>query len=172
MAARLAELRAKRVSAQHLPVSTTQTQSHGGALFPTTTVSTGRVDIVDWLNAFRPGYGKFAAPFVECGYADMEMLCDIQVSHNDALGLFQVVGAKPPQALMMARALESVGAISDDAPRVTVLLRCHGPRQWLESVKEGYDRFAPAFAAAGYEDLEDIVVSLPLSLSLTLSPSL
>lgn len=33
--------------------------------------------------------------------------------------------------------------------------------QWLESVKTGYARFAAAFAAAGYEDLDDLKTNLP-----------
>ena len=169
MAARLADLRAKRVAAAQppsLPQPVTPTSKVGG-------LSTNEVhegggcgggrnfrSIAEWLEAVRPGYGKFAPPFVECGYDDMEMLCDIRVSRSDAFRLFTEGGAKPPQALMIEKALDSVGAISNDAPQVFFhgARRGRGPTEWLESVKKGYGRFAHAFAATGYEDLQDITV--------------
>jgi hypothetical protein len=161
MAARLAELRAKRVAAAQPPSFPHNATDKVGALVSTTSEGGGSFrSIAEWLEAVRPGYGKFAPEFDECGYDDMEMLCDIQVSHDDALRLFQMGGAKPPQALMMVKALDSVGAISDDAPQVFFhrARRGRGPKEWLESVKKGFGLFSPAFAAAGYEDLGDIKV--------------
>lgn len=61
---------------------------------------------------------------------------------------------KPAHIALIKMALVSIGAVSD-----TLSL---GPMEWLEMVGRGYGaRFAPAFMAAGYSTVDDIIHDCP-----------
>jgi hypothetical protein len=89
------------------------------------------------------------------------MLQEVKIRLDDARVLLRDSGAKPPQATVMLTSLTKLGAICEEAPPVFEVPRQHvGPERWLDTVKRGYaGRFAAAFAAHGYDDVQDLTVS-------------
>ena len=77
-------------------------------------------------------------------------------------------GAKPVDIRRFVRVLQQVSLARQ---HVGVYEAAHSPMfdprayvrlcDWLDAVKEGYSRFAAAFAAAGYEDVDDLKADLP-----------
>ena len=146
----------------------------------TTARSAGRKvgTIEDWLDHIKPGYAARFGPAWKDGggYYDLE---DVLYDANDelSLSLLQTIlapaGAKAVDLRRIAGAVRQLATFGPTFMELDVgtYEAARSPEfeprayselcQWLESVKTGYARFAAAFAAAGYEDLDDLKTNLP-----------